>query len=66
MQVLHEEMQPRAGQSLSRIHSSDLLFRRLRRTAVAARLLGLRVRIPPEAWTFVLCVIQSKQINKQR
>ena len=26
----------------------------------ADRLLGLRVRIPPAAWMFVLCVLYSK------
>ena len=32
----------------------------LRQGSVATRLLGLRVRIPPEAWMFVLCVFYSK------
>ena len=34
--------------------------RGLRRGLVAARLLGLRVRIPPAAWMFVLCVFYGK------
>ena len=32
----------------------------LSRGSAAYRLLGLRVRIPPEAWLFVLCVLHSK------
>ena len=32
----------------------------LRRLSTADRLLGLRVRIPPEAWVLVLCVSYSK------
>jgi hypothetical protein len=32
---------------------------------VAARLLGLRVRIPPGAWMFVLCVL-SKDKGKMQ
>ena len=32
----------------------------LKRDPATARLLGLRVRIPPMAWTFVLCVLYSK------
>ena len=32
----------------------------LRRGSVADRLLGLRVRIPPGAWIFVLCELHSK------
>ena len=32
----------------------------LRRGSAAYRLLGLRVRILPEAWMFVLCVLHSK------
>ena len=32
----------------------------LRRGSAADRLLGLRVRIPPRAWMFVLCVLHSK------
>jgi hypothetical protein len=32
----------------------------LRRGSAADCLLGLRVRIPPEAWMFVLCVFYSK------
>ena len=32
----------------------------LRRGSAADRLLGLRVRIPPGAWMFVLCVLYSK------
>ena len=39
-----------------------------RRVSAADRLLGLRVRIQPEAWMFVLCVLYSKdrevQINE--
>ena len=31
-----------------------------RGSAVANRLLGLRVRIPPEAWIFLLYVLHSK------
>ena len=32
----------------------------LRRGSAADRLLGLRVRIPPGAWMFVLCVLYTK------
>jgi hypothetical protein len=38
--------------------------RGLRRELVAARLLGLRVRIPLGAWMFVLCVVEWRQRNK--
>ena len=31
----------------------------LRRVSTADRLLGLRVRISPEAWMFVLCVLSG-------
>jgi hypothetical protein len=31
-----------------------------KRGSAAARLLGLRVRIPPRVWMFVLCVLYSK------
>ena len=34
--------------------------RDVRRGLVVSRLLGLRVRIPPRAWMFVLCVLYSK------
>jgi hypothetical protein len=37
--------------------------RRLRYRLVAARLLGLRVRIPPEAWMFVSCKCYILQID---
>ena len=42
-----------------------------RRKSVAARLLGLRVRIPPGAWLFVLCVcvfckVKDKNANSQK
>ena len=33
----------------------------LRRGSAADRLLGLRVRIPPRTWMFVLCVLYSKE-----
>jgi hypothetical protein len=33
----------------------------LKRGSAADRLLGLRVRIPPGAWMFVLCVLYSKR-----
>jgi hypothetical protein len=32
----------------------------LRRGSAVDRLLGFRVRIPPEAWMFALCVLYSK------
>ena len=35
----------------------------LRREFAAAPLLGLRVRIPPGAWMFVLCVLYTKGQN---
>jgi hypothetical protein len=35
----------------------------LRHGSVAVRLLGLRFRIPPGAWMFVLCVLYSKDIQ---
>jgi hypothetical protein len=33
---------------------------------MADRLLGLRIRIPPGAWMFVLCVLYSKDKNDKR
>jgi hypothetical protein len=33
----------------------------LRRGSTVARLLGLRVRIPPGAWIFVLCVVKTEK-----
>jgi hypothetical protein len=38
----------------------------LRRRAVAGRPLGLRVRIPPGAWMFVLCVVSKETKAKCR
>ena len=38
----------------------------LRRVYTADRLLGLRIRIPPGAWMFVLCVLYSKDKKDKR
>ena len=35
------------------------ISRGLKLWLVAARLLGVRVRNPPEAWMFVLCVVEE-------
>jgi hypothetical protein len=35
-------------------------------TRIESRLLGLRVRIPPEAWIFVLCVVSEDKKAKCR
>ena len=40
-----------------RMYSPSEWPRGLRRGSAAARLLGLRVRIPPGAWMFVCCVV---------
>jgi hypothetical protein len=40
---------------------------RLRRRSVADSLLGLRVRILPMAWLFVLCVVsRDKEVRRRR
>ena len=36
----------------------------LRRGSAANRLLGLRLRIRPGSWVFVLCVVQTEETSK--
>jgi hypothetical protein len=56
---------------LTRIPETPVRFtrwpRHLGRRSAAARLLGLRVRIPLEAWMFVLCVVHAdKRLNARQ
>ena len=43
-----------------RVFLIDISNAGLRRVSTADRLLGLRVRIPPRAWMFMLCVLYNK------